>query len=145
MGVTVLRESARFTGRDTVQAGDAVIRARRFVIATGARPAIPPIPGLAETPHHTNESIFELTERPGHLIVIGGGPIGLELAQAHARLGARVSVVEAQDILAREDRELAEVVEAQLRREGVGFYPNAKVNRDSGRGWCGAHHARGAW
>lgn len=132
MGVTVLRESARFTGRDTVEAGNAVIRARRFVIATGARPAIPPIPGLAETPYHTNETIFDLTERPGHLIVIGGGPIGLELAQAHARLGARVSVVEAQDILAREDRELAEVVEAQLRREGVGFHPNAKVTAVSG-------------
>ncbi len=132
MGVTVLRESARFTGRDKVEAGDAIIRARRFVVATGARPAIPPIPGLAETAHHTNESIFDLTERPGHLIVIGGGPIGLELAQAHARLGAKVSVVEAQDSLAREDRELAEIVEAQLRREGVSFHTRAKITAVSG-------------
>ncbi|MCC5978317.1 MAG: FAD-dependent oxidoreductase [Salinarimonas sp.] len=132
MGVTVLRASARFVARDTVEAGDAIIKARRFVIATGARPAIPPIPGLTETPHHTNETIFDLTGKPGHLIVIGGGPIGLELAQAHGRLGARVSVVEAQDILAREDRELAEVVEAQLRREGVAFHPRAKVTAVSG-------------
>lgn len=132
MGVSVLRESARFIGRDRVEAGNAVIRARRFVVATGARPAIPPIPGLAETPHHTNETIFDLTGKPGHLIVIGGGPIGLELAQAHARLGAKVSVVEAQDILAREDRELAEVIEAQLRREGVAFHPRAKISAIAG-------------
>ena len=78
-------------GRSEIEVAGQRVRARRFVIATGSSPAVPPMPGLAEAPHLTNETIFELTERPEHLIVLGGGPIGCELAQAHRRLGARTT------------------------------------------------------
>ena len=93
LGVTVLQSAARFTGPEEVEAGGERIRARRFVIATGSAPALPPVPGLAETPFLTNETIFELTERPSHLVVLGGGPIGVEMAQAFRRLGAAVTLV----------------------------------------------------
>ena len=106
--------------RDTVVVGDDIaIKARRFVIATGSSPALPPIPGLRETPHLTNETVFELTERPEHLIVIGAGPVGLELAQAFRRLGSAVTVLEAGQPLAREDPECAQVVLDALAREGI--------------------------
>ena len=88
LGVKVIREFGRFISKTEVQAGDTVIEARRFVIATGSRPFVPPIPGLDVVPYETNETIFDLRERPDHLIIIGGGPIGLEMAQAHARLGS---------------------------------------------------------
>ena len=87
LGVRVLRAEARFTSPRTVRAGEAEIRPRRFVIATGSQPAIPPIPGLDEVPYLTNETIFANRKLPAHLIVIGGGPIGIEMAQAHRRLG----------------------------------------------------------
>src|SRR6185437_13398684 len=94
-------------------------RARRFVIAAGAAPAVPPIPGLDGVPFLTNETLFANRERPDHLLVLGGGPAGLEMAQAHARLGARVTVLEAGRALAKEDPELAELLLGQLRREGI--------------------------
>jgi pyruvate/2-oxoglutarate dehydrogenase complex dihydrolipoamide dehydrogenase (E3) component len=119
LGVRVLRAWARMTGPDTVEAGGETIRARRIVIATGSRPFVPPIPGLAETPYLTNETIFALRERPEHLIVLGGGPIGMEMAQAHRRLGSRVTVVEAAKALGREDAAAAAVVLAALRAEGI--------------------------
>ena len=120
LGVHVIAGAARFTDRSTVAVGDAVtIKARRFVIATGSTPAIPPIEGLADTPHLTNETIFDLTQTPEHLIIIGAGPIGLELAQAHRRLGAEVTVLEAATPLAKDDPECAAIVVDQLAREGV--------------------------
>jgi pyruvate/2-oxoglutarate dehydrogenase complex dihydrolipoamide dehydrogenase (E3) component len=119
LGVRVLRDWARFTGPREVAAGDIRIRARRFVIATGSRPAVPPIPGLTEVPYLTNETVFGLRKRPFHLIVVGGGPIGIEMAQAHRRLGCRVTVIEADRALAREEPELAAVVLERLRAEGV--------------------------
>src|SRR5689334_15656843 len=91
LGVRVIEGAARFTDGKTVVAGGHEIKARRFVIATGSRAALPPIEGLATTPHFTNETIFELKRCPAHLIVIGAGPVGLELAQAFCRLGARVT------------------------------------------------------
>ena len=94
LGVTVIKDHARFMDGQTVAAGDKEITARRFVIATGSRPFVPLIDGLDTVPYHTNETIFSLKECPGHLIVLGGGPIGIELAQAHRRLGAKVTVVE---------------------------------------------------
>ncbi|MCB1507604.1 MAG: FAD-dependent oxidoreductase [Hyphomicrobiaceae bacterium] len=127
MGVTVLKGEAAFTAPDCVRVGETDIRARRFVVATGSRPFIPPIPGLAEVPYLTNEVLFDRTERPGHLIIIGGGPIGLEMAQAHRRLGAEVTVIEAADLLGREDREAAAVVEKALIEEGVRLEIRAKV------------------
>ena len=120
LGVRVIAGTARFTDAATVAVGDAfVIKARRFVIATGSSPAIPPIAGLADTPHFTNETIFEVAECPRHLVVIGAGPMGLELAQAFRRLGAAVTVIEAATPLAGEDAECAAVVLDRLAREGV--------------------------
>jgi pyruvate/2-oxoglutarate dehydrogenase complex dihydrolipoamide dehydrogenase (E3) component len=127
LGVKVIRAAARFTAPDRVEAGGETISARRFVVATGSRAAVPPIPGLNAVPHFTNETLFRNTRCPEHLIVIGGGPIGLEMAQAHLRLGARVTVVEAFSPLAKDDPELARVVVEHLREEGVAIHDNAKI------------------
>lgn len=132
LGVTVIRAPARFRDPATVVAGEAEIRARRFVVATGSSPLVPPIPGLDTVPWHTNETIFTLRECPQHLLVIGGGPIGLELAQAHRRLGARVTVVEAARAMPREDPELAAIVLERLRTEGVELIEGASVTAVSG-------------
>jgi pyruvate/2-oxoglutarate dehydrogenase complex dihydrolipoamide dehydrogenase (E3) component len=115
-----LQTEARFVDKDAVAAGDKwLVKARRFVIATGSSPAIPSIPGLDKTPYLTNETIFDLKQCPSHLIVIGAGPVGLELAQAYRRLGAEVTVLEAAKPLAKEDPECSEIVLDQLRREGI--------------------------
>ncbi len=132
MGVQVIRETARFTSPDEVQAGDQVIRARRFVLATGSRPMVPPIEGIGGVTAYTNETIFALRERPGHLIIIGGGPIGLEMAQAHRRLGCEVTVIEAARALGQDDPELAAILLERLRDEGIGIVEGAKVERIEG-------------
>lgn len=129
LGVTVIQDEARFTDARTVAAGGATVRPRRFVIATGSAPAIPPIPGLDAVPYFTNETIFANREPPAHLIVIGGGPIGIELAQAHRRLGAAVTVIDAGPILPRDDAELADRLAARLEAEGVTFHQSSKINR----------------
>ena len=94
LGCRVIQARARFVDDKTVEAGGERIQARRFVVATGSRAAVPPIPGLDGVPFFTNESIFENTVQPGHLIVIGAGPIGCEMAQAHRRLGSRASLLD---------------------------------------------------
>jgi pyruvate/2-oxoglutarate dehydrogenase complex dihydrolipoamide dehydrogenase (E3) component len=132
LGVKVIRATAQFISRDTVLAGDQRIRARRFVIATGSSPAVPPIPGLEGMPFFTNETIFENKSQLDHLIVIGGGPIGLELAQAYLRLGSRVTVLEAMKALGKDDQELSEVVLQRLRAEGVEIREGALVERVAG-------------
>lgn len=119
LGVHVVRAAARFAGPDVVEAGGARIRARRFVVATGSRAAVPPVPGLADAGYLTNETIFGLAERPRHLLVVGGGPIGVEMAQAFRRLGAEVTLVEKATILPRDEPEAVAVVRAALLREGV--------------------------
>jgi pyruvate/2-oxoglutarate dehydrogenase complex dihydrolipoamide dehydrogenase (E3) component len=130
LGVRVIEGAARFTARDTVAVGDDItIKARRFVIATGSAPAIPPIPGLTETAYLTNETVFDLTECPEHLIVVGAGPIGLELAQAFRRLGAAVTVLEAARPLVHDDPECVEIVLQALAREGVKLRTEAEVLR----------------
>jgi pyruvate/2-oxoglutarate dehydrogenase complex dihydrolipoamide dehydrogenase (E3) component len=130
LGVRVIEGAARFKNRRTVAVGDGIeIRARRFVIATGSVPALPPIPGLETVPYLTNETVFDLTACPEHLIIIGGGPIGLELAQAFRRLGAEVTVLEAAEPLARDDPECAAVVLDQLAREGVSVRSRVAVVR----------------
>jgi pyruvate/2-oxoglutarate dehydrogenase complex dihydrolipoamide dehydrogenase (E3) component len=134
LGVRVIKEAARFTGPDEVVAGDFTVRAKRFVVATGSSPAAPPIDGLADVPYLTNETIFDLTERPEHLIVIGGGPIGVELAQAHRRLGARVTLLEAFTILANDDPEAADVVRRRLIADGLDLREGAKIQRISPNG-----------
>lgn len=129
LGVTVLQSAARFTDPRTLVAGDTTIRARRFVIATGSAPAVPPIEGLDTIPFLTNETVFELTELPAHLIVIGGGPIGVELAQAYRRLGAAVTLVERDTLLPHDDPELVEVVRDALLADGVVIHENAATDR----------------
>jgi pyruvate/2-oxoglutarate dehydrogenase complex dihydrolipoamide dehydrogenase (E3) component len=128
LGVHVVQEAARFTGPREVTGSDGTrVRARRFVVSTGSSPAVPPIPGLDTVDYLTNETVFLLRECPEHLIVVGGGPIGLEMAQAHRRLGARVTVLEAFEIMGPDDRELAAVVRARLVREGVEINEGAAV------------------
>ncbi len=132
LGVRVIQAAGHFISRDTLLAGDQRIKARRFVIATGSSPAIPPIPGLDKVPYFTNETIFDNREKLDHLIVIGGGPIGLELAQAHLRLGSRVTVIEALKALGKDDPEAAEVVLKQLRAEGLEIREGTLVERIAG-------------
>ncbi len=127
LGVTVIREHARFTDPRTLQAGDTTVKARRFVIATGSRPAVPPITGLDKVPYLTNETIFTLTERPRHLVVIGGGPIGMEMAQAHRRLGSRVTVLQRGPILPKDDPELVAIVRRSVLADGVTLEENAEI------------------
>jgi pyruvate/2-oxoglutarate dehydrogenase complex dihydrolipoamide dehydrogenase (E3) component len=120
LGVDVYLGDARFTGPETIEVGGRTLRFARAVIATGARPSAPPLPGLAEAGYLTNETVFSLTELPPRLAIIGAGPIGCELAQAFARFGSQVHLLEAEkQILVREDPDAARVVEAALAREGV--------------------------
>jgi pyruvate/2-oxoglutarate dehydrogenase complex dihydrolipoamide dehydrogenase (E3) component len=127
LGVTVLRAEARFTSPRTIRAGEVEIRARRFVIATGSSPAVPPIPGLDRVPFLTNETVFANRELPEHLIVIGGGPIGIEMAQAHHRLGARVTVLDIGPLLPRDDPELAGMLAQRLAGEGLALCPQERI------------------
>jgi pyruvate/2-oxoglutarate dehydrogenase complex dihydrolipoamide dehydrogenase (E3) component len=96
-----------------------MVRARRFVLATGSRPRLPDIPGLTAVPFLTSDTVFALTEKPSHLAIIGGGPLGIELAQAHRRLGAAVTVIEAKTPLAGSDPELVEIALRRMQEEGV--------------------------
>jgi pyruvate/2-oxoglutarate dehydrogenase complex dihydrolipoamide dehydrogenase (E3) component len=132
LGVRVIQAAGRFVDKSTVEAGEYRITARRFVIATGSSPVVPPIPGLADVPYFTNESIFDNASKLGHLIIIGGGPIGLELAQAHRRLGSEVTVLEGMKALGKDDPELAAVVLAQLRAEGVEIREGSLVKSIAG-------------
>ena len=118
-GVQVIRAYARFVSPREVEAGGKRIRARRFVIATGSHPFIPPVPGLETVPYLTNETLFAQTVRPEHLLILGGGPIALEMAQAHRRLGSAVTVIARSRALGRDDPEAAAMVVAALRAEGV--------------------------
>ncbi len=130
MGVSVIESEARFTDARTVLAGDQAIRARRFVIATGSRPAIPPIPGLDQVSYLTNETVFDPTEKPEHLVVIGGGAVGVEIAQAYRLLGVEVTLLEAGErLLAQEDPEMAHVVDQALRSDGVVVGTGAAIDR----------------
>ncbi len=132
LGVRVILAAARFIDKRTVVAGEHRIKARRFVIATGSTPLVPPIPGLDNVPYLTNETIFDNQEHLPHLVIIGGGPIGLELAQAHSRLGSRVTVLEALKALGKDDPELTKVVLEQLAQEGVSVLENTKAERVEG-------------
>ncbi|MFA7429270.1 MAG: FAD-dependent oxidoreductase [Rhodospirillaceae bacterium] len=134
LGVTVLRASARFIDHRTVDVEGTVVRAKRFVVATGSRPALPDVPGLAEVPFLTNETIFAQTTLPRHLVVVGGGPIGCELAQAFRRLGGEVTVLARSRLLPREDPDLSAVVAARLRAEGVDLREHTTLTRVARQG-----------
>jgi pyruvate/2-oxoglutarate dehydrogenase complex dihydrolipoamide dehydrogenase (E3) component len=129
LGVDVIKAAARFADKERVEAGDFQIKARRFIIATGSIPLVPPIPGLDRVPFFTNETIFANTHRITHLIIVGAGPVGLELAQAHRRLGSEVTVVEGARALSRDDPELRDYLLKSLRNEGVRVLENARVER----------------
>ena len=129
LGVKVIASPARFTGPREIAADGTRITARRIVIATGSSPAVPPIAGLKDVPYLTNETIFDLGQVPAHLIVIGGGPVGIEMAQAHRHLGARVTVVEMFSIMASDDPELVDVVRARLAGEGIDLREGVTVAR----------------
>ncbi|TLP61609.1 dihydrolipoamide dehydrogenase [Parasedimentitalea maritima] len=135
-GVRVIREFGHFISPTQVQAGEQVITARRVVIATGSSPLVPPIPGLADVPYETNETLFDQRTKPDHLLIIGGGPIGMEMAQAHVRLGCKVTVIEAARALGKDDPELAKIVLDSLRDEGVEIAEGALVSKV--RGTAGA-------
>ena len=118
-GVEVIRGDARFTTRDTVAVAGRELRAKRIVLATGSRPATPSISGLDRSPYVTNETLFDIETLPRHLVILGAGPVGLEMAQAFRRLGSEVTLVDRGRPLPHEDVEAVEVVCARLRREGV--------------------------
>ncbi|MDF1566598.1 MAG: FAD-dependent oxidoreductase [Spirochaetaceae bacterium] len=127
-GVDTLIGEARFTGPDTIEVNGESYRAKRFIVAVGSRALVPPVPGLADTPHITNETLFDLKALPKSVLVMGGGPIGLEMAQALSRLGVEITVVEMLDrILFREDPDTAEVIREKLVDEGVMILTGAKA------------------
>lgn len=132
MGIQVISAAAKFLSPTTVAAGEYRISARRFVIATGSSPVIPPIPGLADVPYFTNETIFDNNAPIPHLIIVGAGRTGIELAQAHRRLGSRVTVIDSAHALGDEDFELAVVLLTQLAAEGIVFREGARIKRVSG-------------
>jgi pyruvate/2-oxoglutarate dehydrogenase complex dihydrolipoamide dehydrogenase (E3) component len=132
LGIRVIAAAARFVDTSTVTAGDFRITARRFVIATGSSPLIPPIPGLAEVPYFTNESIFDNADPLPHLIVIGAGTTGLELAQAYRRLGSRVTMLDVAQALGDEDAELAVVLLTKLYNEGISIREGVRIAHVSG-------------
>ncbi len=128
LGVDVFLGDGRFTGPDTAEVGGKTLRFRRAVIATGGRAGVPPVPGLAESGYLTNETIFNLTELPARLVIIGGGPIGCELAQSFARFGSRVTVLDiAPQILPREDADAAALVRQALEDDGVSLELGVKI------------------
>lgn len=133
LGVRVIREYGRFVSPREVRAGEHLIRARRIVIATGSAPLIPPIPGLDSVPYETNETLFGLREQPAHLLIVGGGPIGMEMAQAHARLGSKVTVIEGARALGQDDPELTALVLERLRAEGVEIVEGAMAKAVRGK------------
>jgi len=128
--VEVHAGKAIFGGVDSVAVGGKTLRFKKALIATGSRPRIPPIPGLEETGYWTNESIFELTELPRRLLVLGGGPLGCELAQAFRRLGSQVIIVQREPMFLRqEERDAAQILSASLARDGVEIHLNTTVPR----------------
>ena len=134
LGIDVFLGDGAFASPDTITVKGATLRFRRAVIATGARAAAPPIPGLAEVPYRTNESIFDLTERPNRLVVIGAGPIGCEMAQSFARFGTQVTVVDrAPRILPRDDADAAAVIHAAMTSDGVQFVLDVEIAGVSGK------------
>ena len=136
LGCTVIRERARFKDNRTVESETTEVRAKRIIIATGSRASAPPIPGLSDTPYLTNETIFSMEKQPEKLLVIGAGPIGLELGQAFARLGSKVEIIDIAAPLGRNEPEHAAILVKALEDEGVVFHTPAqtKLIRKTGTG-----------
>ncbi|MCG8626047.1 MAG: FAD-dependent oxidoreductase [Proteobacteria bacterium] len=133
LGVRVIEAPASFTGRRQVSGGGVDVKAKYIVVATGSSPFVPPIAGIDKTPYFTNETIFSNTKLPAHLIVIGGGPIGIEMAQAYRRLGAKVTLIEAMKILGRDAKVLVEDLHALLKNEGITILEGTEVISVAGK------------
>jgi mercury(II) reductase len=129
-GIDVFFGDAHFAGPDSVELSGETLRFKKALIAAGARPLIPAIPGLAEAGYLTNETVFELTEAPRSLVVIGGGPLGCELGQAFCRLGSQVSIVQDEPLfLGQEERDAAQILSESLSRDGIGIHLNTETIR----------------
>lgn len=126
-GVTVLTEDARFEDEKTVVSDNHIVRAKRIVIAAGSRASAPPIPGLSDVPYLTNETIFQVPTLPKHLLIIGSGPIGLEMGQSFRRLGSKVTIIDIAEPLGRSDPDHAKVLIDALKAEGVDFRAPVKT------------------
>ncbi|KGP62494.1 hypothetical protein EP47_06195 [Legionella norrlandica] len=129
LGVHVIQKTGKFLDPNSLQAGDVIIQAKRFAVATGSSPFIPPIPGLDSVPYLTNETIFDLKEQPKHLIVIGGGPIGCELAQAFAMLGSQVTILEGLNILPKDDKDCVQIIRHQFEMMAIAIHEQTKVQQ----------------
>lgn len=127
LGVKVIQAAAKFTGPRTVEAGGKTVEAKWIVVATGSSAFVPPIPGVADVPYMTNETVFDRTDRPKKLLVIGGGPIGCELAQAHARLGSEVALFEMFSIMPKDQPDLVDVARQSLVKDGLELFEKTKV------------------
>ncbi len=127
LGVEVIKAEAEFISPDSIKAGNNTIKAARFAIATGSKAYIPPVSGIEDVPFLTNETIFSLKQRPEHLIIIGGGPIGCELAQGFAKSGCRVSIIEADRILNKDCPEASALIRKALENDGVNIYEQTRV------------------
>ena len=138
LGVRVVEAAGFFRDKKTLIAGGVEIKARRFVIATGSSASIPPIPGLEDVKFLTNETIFDQRRKPGHLVIIGGGPIGMELAQAYRHLGVKVTVLEAFSALSKDDPEHTKIVLDEVRKDGVDLREGVKILRIEKKGEKGA-------
>ena len=134
LGVTVISEEARFASAKEVVSQSYRVRARYFVIATGSSAFVPPIAGINKVPYWTNETIFAAKRAPSHLVVIGGGPIGVEMAQAHARLGCKVTICEAGRIMPRDDQKLTDILREKLTSEGITILEDCLVQSVSKKG-----------
>ncbi|WP_121063745.1 dihydrolipoyl dehydrogenase family protein [Chachezhania antarctica] len=132
LGVRVIRDWGRFVSKSQVEVGGDTITARRIVVATGSTPVVPPIEGLKDVPYLTSDTLWGLRTLPDHLLILGGGPIGMEMAQAHARLGAKVTVVDAGPALNREDPEAAALVLQAVKADGVTIRDNTGVKKITG-------------
>lgn len=142
MGCEVFLGHARITGRQSVEVVGRVLTAPRIVIATGSEPFVPPIEGIDAVPYLTNENLFEIDELPGHLVIIGGGVIGMEMAQSFRRLGSEVTVIEPDEPMGRDDPDSVAVVVETMEAEGVRFV-KGKATKVEGRAGAIAVHTEG--
>ncbi len=133
LGINVIKGTAEFISRRELRVGNKIIRARRYVIATGSSPAIPPIPGLNKVHYFTNETIFDAKRLLPHLVIIGGGPIGIEMAQAHKRLGSEVTLLQRSHILPRDDDEAVEILRQSLKEEEINIHEEANIRQVASR------------
>jgi pyruvate/2-oxoglutarate dehydrogenase complex dihydrolipoamide dehydrogenase (E3) component len=129
LGVQVIQAPGRFINKKTLMAGEYKIQAKRFVVATGSSPFVPPIPGLDTVLYETNETIFNLKQLPKHLIIIGGGPIGCELAEAFTMLGSKVSILEGFKLLPKDDADAVDILRTYLSEIGVDIYEGIQVKK----------------